>query len=188
MSRRHPALRPRRPRRIPATITAAIVLVIGGLSAAIGIDRLGTGTPLTAATRGLNWLAGLSWSGPVMLAASSVAVVLGVVLVVCAIVPGKRKATGLPISVSADPAPADSEAAIPHRALGQLIAARAQSLNGIDRVRVDATEHRVRVRANTPTRYVQQVSDDLQHNVADTLSSMGIRRQPRIKVQVDHNS
>ncbi len=188
MSRQHPALRPRRPRRIQETITAAIVLVIGGLAAAIGIDRLATGTPLTAVTRGLRWLSGLSWSGAVMLAESSVAAALGIVLLVCAIVPGKRKATAMTISGSAEPPPADSEAAIPHRALGQMIAARAENLNGIGRIRVQASERTVQIHASTPTRYVEQVRDDLRDNVGETLSSMGIPRRPKVKVQVTQST
>jgi hypothetical protein len=167
---------------------AAVLLVIAGLSAVAGIDRLATGHPPTAAIRVLQSVSGLSWSDTAAVAASSVAVVLGIVLLVCGIVPGKRKAAALPVSGDAEPAPATAEAAIPHKALAHLVAVQAKTLNGIDRIHVKANAHTVRVQASTPTRYVHQVSDDLRHNVAETLTSMGIRRPPKVRVQVDQVS
>lgn len=184
MSRRPPPLRPRPARRTPATITAALLLAAGGLAAAAGIARLATGQPPRPAIRLLRSVSTLSWSDATMIIASGIAAALGIVLLVCAIVPGKRDAADLLVPQGGEPAPATVEAAIGHKTLTHMVAARAQTLNGIDRIRVHGNTRVLQVHATTPTRYVDQVRQDLADTVAQTLTSTGIQRPPKTRLHV----
>ena len=85
-------LRRRSSRSVPATITALVLLALAVALAWLGISRLVTGSwPGFMSSVG-DSLAGLTWNSPAVWGASVVLALIGLILLLAAILPGKHTA------------------------------------------------------------------------------------------------
>lgn len=178
---RQPVLRRRPTRVVPASITAAVLVVIGVAAVIAAGGRLATGDTDPTVTTILDWLADLHWNGPVLITAAVVVIILGAVLIIAGVRPGRRDALQL---ATTDSAPQALEAVLPRRALGRLLVSRVEQVDGVGRARADVDERRIVIQATTATRYTDDVNHQISAVVQQALAETRLRRTPRFRVIV----
>jgi hypothetical protein len=172
-----------RPRRmVPAMIVAAVLVVVSALAAA-GIIAVLAGRRLDILHADAigRWLAGLSWSDPVAKVVGAVVVLVGLLLVVIAIVPGRPRVVALNC---AEP---DVVAGITRRGLRCVAAVAASDVDGVDRVRTKARGRRVRVKVTTPLRDSADagaVAGRTRQAVEKALDDLDLARPVRVAVRL----
>ncbi|HEX2301927.1 MAG TPA: DUF6286 domain-containing protein, partial [Pseudonocardiaceae bacterium] len=135
----------RPPRTVPATV-AGLVLLATSLSLAVScIQFLAAKPPLipfsTLAALGRD----TTWNDPAVLVGGAVLVVLGLVLLACAVVPGIPQV----LALTSDER---SPAGVTRSSLARDLAVRAASADGITGARVKVGARTVKVVARTPLR------------------------------------
>jgi len=172
-----------RPRRmVPATIVAAVIIVVAALTAA-GIVAALIGRPIAFLHAGAigSWLTRTPWSDPVALAIGAVLVVLGLVLVLIALVPGKAKVVGL------DTGRPDVLMALTRRGLRHVAATSAGNVDGAEHARATARGRRVRVTVTTPLRdraEAEATRERATAAVTEALDRLDLTRPVTVKVRV----
>ncbi|SDT07484.1 DUF6286 domain-containing protein [Microlunatus soli] len=174
-----------RPSRVvPATITALVLLAIGVAALVAAGYRLATGSPDRTTAVVLSWLSGLRWNDAVLLTAAVVAVVVGLILIIAALRPGRPDV----LQLSADRIGAGSvrrlDGVVPRRALARLINARVGSVDGVDRVQTSVDGRRIVIQARTATRYTEDVRQQIAAAVEHLLAETALEKSPRPRVVV----
>ncbi|MEV0279852.1 DUF6286 domain-containing protein [Streptomyces sp. NPDC050610] len=164
-------------RRAPAIVVGLVLLGAAGLFlydvAAVRADR--------PAMRWRRWLADQlatrhlehAW----VIAGAAIAVVLGLWLLVLALTPGLRRS--LPMRRSGD-----VRAGLDRAAASLVLRDRAMEVAGVQSVRVDVGRRRVKARAQSHFRDVDEVRGDLDAALADGIRQLGLVRQPGLSVHV----
>jgi hypothetical protein len=179
---RSPRLRRRPSRTVPASVVALVLLAAGALTAVAAVSRLVSGTWPAQVTGPAGSLAALTWGSAAVVAATAVAVVLGLVLLVAGLKPGGFRTARLR-APSGDPA-AETDVVISSAALARLAVAAADRVDGVDRVRASADGRHVRVRVTTPSEQTGPVRDQVVQRVRETLAATGVDPAPRVSATV----
>jgi hypothetical protein len=182
MSTTSPQLRRRPSRTVPASIVAVLLLAIGVLAVVAGVARLANGSWPTQVTGPASAVAGLTWGSAAIIAASAVLAVLGLVLVVAALKPGARKAA--PLEAGGAGVASNREFVISTRAIAKLAVARADGVDGVDKVSASASDKRVHVDVTTSSQQRDVVRNQVAGAVSETLAAAGITPRPRVSVAV----
>jgi len=178
-----PALRRRPSRTWPATITAVVLLAAGVLAAVAAIARLVEGDWPSAWTAVQESVTSMSWGSTALWVAVIAAIVLGLVLLLAALVPGARRAAGLAGTGSG--AARRTEVVMSSRGLARMAAATADTVDGVDKVSVSATDRVVRVRVWSSTREDAALVRDRVHQVVSArLQHLAVQPTPRVRVAV----
>lgn len=170
----------RRPRRtVPATIVAFVLLVACVLVAVSCIQMLVGSQPLLPFASLANFGRGLHWRDTTVLVAGGVAAALGIVLLYCALLPGKP--TVLPLREDED----SVRSGVASHGLWQAFGGAAAAADGVTdaRVRPRGTRRivvRVGTRQDQPDSVREQVRDTLTRYV-DRLALAG---RPALHVHV----
>lgn len=174
----------RRPSRVvPASIVAVVLLTVGVLAAISAVARLANGTWPTPVSAGAGGLTGLTWGSAAMLAASAVVAAIGLVLLVAGLKAGAFRTIRLQPANPTSTA-ADTDFVISTRAVARLAAARADLVDGVDKVAVSATARRVDIQAVTTSEQAQEIRDRIAEGVTQTLTDAGLHRVPRVTARV----
>ncbi|MEV6553375.1 DUF6286 domain-containing protein [Streptomyces sp. NPDC051597] len=165
-------------RRIPAALVALVVLAASGLLlydvAAVRADR-----PAMRWRRGLaHWLARHTVDDVVVLVGASVAVALGLWLVVLAVTPGLRDV--LPMRRPS----ASVRAGLDRSAAALVLRDRAMEVPGVQSVRVRTGRAKVAVRAVSHFRELDDVRADLDAALGAAIKELGLAGQPGLSVRV----
>ncbi|MEV0265556.1 DUF6286 domain-containing protein [Streptomyces sp. NPDC050617] len=164
-------------RRVPAIVVGLVLLGAAGLFlydvAAVRADR--------PAMRWRRWLADQlatrhlehGW----VVAGAAVAVVLGLWLLVLALTPGLRKS--LPMRRAGG-----VRAGLDRAAASLVLRDRAMEVAGVQSVRVDVGRRRVKARAQSHFRDVDEVRGDLDAALSDGIRQLGLVRKPGLSVHV----
>ncbi|TGO05648.1 DUF6286 domain-containing protein [Serinibacter arcticus] len=164
-------LRRRPSRGVPATLVALIVLAVSVLATTAAVTRLASSDWPSWATGPARAVAQQSWGATPVIAAAVVGVVLGVVLLLAALVPGRR--SGVPVDLSVTNAEV-SEVVITQRGVARLAAAAADEVDGVESVDVSVSTRLVRVEVVTASRSdVESVRSAVQASVEDRLDVLG---------------
>ncbi|MFD8951412.1 DUF6286 domain-containing protein [Streptomyces xanthophaeus] len=179
-----PARRVRRfrsARRIPAALTALLVLAAAGL---LLYD-------LAAVRPGMHWRGELARrleqhtpADPQVLIAGGLLAVAGAVLLLLACTPGLRRV--LPMTVPGQDT--DLRAGLGRKAAAQVLRDRAMEVSGVRSVRVKVGRSRVRVRATSHFRELADVRADLDEVLAVGIEELGLAHPPRARVRVSRAS
>ncbi|MEV7418110.1 DUF6286 domain-containing protein [Streptomyces sp. NPDC089919] len=172
------AARFRSARRVPAALTALVLLAVAALflydTAAVRAHR-----------PGMHWrrsltrtLAGHTLDDPGVVTAAAVLVALGVLLLVLAATPGLRAV--LPMHAP-DPA---VRAGLTRKAAALVLRDRAMEVAGVRAVRVSVRRARVVVRAVSHFRELDEVRADLDDVLAVGLDELGLAHAPPVDVRV----
>jgi hypothetical protein len=171
-----------RPRRtVPAVIVA---LVLAAASIVIAIEAI---TRLFNQPLGLLPVEALGdlgretqWNDPLTVTVAIVAVLLGVVLLVLALTPGRVRARPLRSvrpGVAVAVAPGDLE---------RLAAQAAETVAGVDHASARAGNGRVSVRADSPLHDPGNLDEQVQQAVSERLDQLGLLDEPQVRVSVRH--
>lgn len=175
-------LRQRHSRVVPATITAVILLAIGVLAAVAAISRLATGTWASQVSTPAGAVGGLTWGSAAVIATTAVVLVLGLVLLIAGIKPGAFTSTRLDSSTPG--AAGERDFVISTRAMARLAAARADTVDGVEKVSVSASGRKVHLRVDTTSEQRDEIRQRVVSSVTDTLTSAGIQPPPRVSAAV----
>lgn len=179
---RSQALRRRSSRSLPATITAVVLLALGVAGAWIGISRLITGSWPTFLAPIRQSLSELSWSSPALWATAIILTLLGLIMVLAALLPGKHTAVRLTNPDGTDPRSA--ETVMSRRGLAKLASTHLDQADGVDSASVKATARKVTATVRTPLHNAPELSGKLKNSLDRKFAQIGIDPAPRVTVKV----
>lgn len=169
----------RRPRRtVPAVIVglillaAAVVVVISCIQLIVGNAPL---IPFTAVGR---FAADASLDDPAVLIGGAVLALVGVVLLVCALLPGTPQV--LALAESND----HTDAGVARQSLARDLTAHARAADGITGARVAVGARTVTVNARTPLRDRSGLSERVRELVGARLDDINLARPARVRVSI----
>lgn len=169
-------------RRSPATIVAIVLLLVAAGTLWAGGQHLFTGQMPAWFDAAHGWLTALTWGSLTALALSAAVLVGGAVLVVSALKPGQ--VSGLAIVPQAvHQSVGGADIVLSRRALARLCGARAAQVDGVDRVRVDATSRSVRLRIDSAAADLQAVRTEVTQSVQERLDALGFARTPAVSIR-----
>lgn len=174
-------------RTVPATIVALVLLALGGLTAVLAVARLVNGTWPGQVTGPARTLSALTWGSTTVVVAGVVIGVLGLILVVAALKPGPFRTARLHAAGNAGSGPAavgETDFVISTRGLARLAAARADLVDGVDKVAVSASARRIHLQVLTSSDQAEQISRQITDDVQQTLSAAGVQPPPRVTAAV----
>lgn len=165
-------------RRLPAALVAAVVLGTAGLFL-YDVAAVRAGRPAMSWRRRLaHELANRRLDDAWILAGAAVAVLAGLWLIALALTPGLRRV--LPMRRETE----DVRAGLDRRAAALVLRDRAMEVSGVRSVRVDVGRRRVRARARSHFRDLDEVRADLDTALADGVRQLGLARRPGLSVSV----
>ncbi|MCD9142339.1 DUF6286 domain-containing protein [Streptomyces albireticuli] len=165
-------------RRLPAALVAAVVLGTAGLFL-YDVAAVRAGRPAMGWRRRLaHELASRRLDDVWILAGAAVAVLAGLWLIALAVTPGLRRV--LPMRRE----DADVRAGLDRGAAALVLRDRAMEVAGVRSVRVDVGRRRVRARARSHFRDLDEVRADLDTVLADGVRQLGLARRPGLSVSV----
>lgn len=173
----------RRPSRVvPATIVAALLLAVGLLAAVAAVTQLVNDAWPDPVNDAAAELTDLSWGSAVVVVSAVVLAVIGLLVLVAGLSPGRLRTARLHASEGDSIEVCDY--VISTRGLARLAAARADTIDGVDRVSVSATGRRVRLRVTTASEQTGQIRDRVQQSVTAALTGAGLSPVPRVSTTV----
>jgi Family of unknown function (DUF6286) len=166
------------PRRIPAGITALLVLAGTGLLLYdVSAVRAGRHA-MPWRTRLAHELAHRPLDDTWVLAGAAVALVLGLWLLLLALTPGLRQVLAL------RPGPGQVRAGLDRRAAALVLRDRAQEVPGVRTVRVAVGRRRARVRVESHFRELDDVREDLDEVLGEARRGFALQHRLRLSVSV----
>lgn len=178
---RSTALRHRPTRTVPATIVSVLLLLLGVGLVWVAVLRLldGRWPAFLGSVNG--WLAGLTWGAALTLVICAGVALLGLVLLLTAIVPGKPNA--LTVTDQADDTgdgPASTDYVMTRRSVAKLAAAHADLVDGVDKVNATAGPRRVQVHVATASEQTADIQRTVTDRVTQALAAAGLKPMPRV--------
>ncbi|PHQ48684.1 hypothetical protein BLA24_28675 [Streptomyces cinnamoneus] len=165
-------------RRVPAAFLAALLLAGAGVLL-YDVVAVRAHHPAMAWRRRLaHELATRPLDDPWVTTGAALAVVLGLWLIVLALTPGRRRV--LPMRRDTP----DVRAGLDRRAAALVLRDRAMEVPGVQSVRVDVTRRRVRARARSHFRDLDEVRTDVGAVLAAGVRELGLAREPSLSVHV----
>jgi hypothetical protein len=166
-------------RRIPAALTAAVLLGLAGLFlydiASVRADRKAMQWRVTLADE----LATRHLDDVWIILGASVAAALGLWLLILALTPGEREV--LPMARSGT---AGVRAGLDRRAAELVLRDRAMEVSGVRSARVDVGRRRIKARATSHFRELEEVRDDLTAALGDAVRQLGLARSPQLSIHL----
>ncbi|MBG6218236.1 hypothetical protein IWX75_002717 [Arthrobacter sp. CAN_A6] len=181
-SARSQPLRRRSSRTVPATITSLILLALAVTGAWVGISRLITGTWPSFLAPIRQSLSGLTWASPAIWTAAVILTIVGLVLFLAAILPGKHTTLRLRGPDGADSRSA--ETVISRRGLAKIASTHLDQADGVDSASVTATARKVTADVRTPLHNAPELRGKLQSSLERKFDQIGVDPSPRVTVRV----
>ncbi|HEY1156386.1 MAG TPA: DUF6286 domain-containing protein [Arthrobacter sp.] len=183
MSRtRSQALHRRPSRSLPATITAVVLLLLAVAGAWAGIERLATGRWPAVLGQVRQALSDLPWNNPAVWAGTALLTVLGLILLLAAVLPGKY--TTLPLAAPGTTDARPTETVISRRGLATIARAHLDQADGVDHATVSATGKKVTALVRTPMHEAPHLAGQLQDSLRRRFEQMGVDPLPHVQVNV----
>ncbi|QYX78594.1 DUF6286 domain-containing protein [Streptomyces akebiae] len=118
-----------------------------------------------------------------MIVGAAVAMALGLWLFLLAVTPGLRRL--LPMrQLTGIPGAEDVRAGLDRRAAALVLRDRAMRVPGVQSAQVDVGRRKVKARARAHFRDLEEVRSDLEAELGEALTSLGLARQPTLAVRV----
>ncbi|MET8846034.1 DUF6286 domain-containing protein [Amycolatopsis sp. NPDC004625] len=166
----------RRPRRsTPAVLTALILLAACILAAVAAIQQLLGQRPWISYDRAAGWLHAQHWNDLVPAIAGGVAVLLGLILVLAAVLPGKL--TVLPLQ--GEPASGASR-----RSYRSTLQAAASGVDGVSGAKLTLNRRKVTARIRTGRTNTDGLSEAVHAAISRRLAQITPATDPTVKVKV----
>ncbi|SDH50294.1 hypothetical protein SAMN05216553_12519 [Lentzea fradiae] len=163
----------RRPRRVlPALLTALVLLAVSVVVAVSAIQLALGETPWLSYDAVAGRLHGLTWSAREVAVAGGVAVAIGVLLFLAAVVPGRARTAAL-----------DDRTAVSVRGLRNAVRLAAQ-VDGVESAVVKANRRRVKTVVRTRRAVVGGLGDTVRAAVEDRVGQFALARPPQVVVRV----
>lgn len=169
----------RRPRRsLPATLVAFVLFAAMVLLVTACVQVLVGSPPALPFAELAAEAHTVRWDNVFVLVAGAVLVVLGVVLLACAWVPGVPEVLPLTGARGA------TAAGVTRRSLRRNLIAAARRVDGVSGASVTVAGGRVRARVATPLRDASDLPSRVRSALDQRLEAIGLSRTPRVSVRV----
>lgn len=179
------SLRHRPGRAIPAIIVSIVLIGLGVGLTWVSVAKLVHGTWPGFAARLGEFVTGLTWQSPASFTTAGALVVIGIVLVVAAIIPGPRNGVFLTVPTPpVDPPTGHEEFMLTRKGLARLAASEADRVDGVSSVSATATEKRVRLTVTTSLRETAPLRDTVTRQVTARLDAVKLSRPPKVLATV----
>ncbi|MGH3436303.1 MAG: DUF6286 domain-containing protein [Sciscionella sp.] len=173
----------RRPRRtLPASLLAMVILAVCVLVATSCIELLVRRRPLIPFATIATWAHQLHWNDTMVLVAGSVVAALGLLSLLCGVLPGKP--TVLPLTEADSAFPTD--AGVSRNGLRSALRVTLGDTDGVRRGRLRVRRRRISWMAHTERRDTDAVRVAAGNAVAARLSGVGLAITPRLRLRVKH--
>ncbi|GAB3526711.1 DUF6286 domain-containing protein [Arthrobacter monumenti] len=179
---RSKSLRRRPSRALAASIVAIVLLAVGAAAASVSIVRLSTGNWPGYLSPATQWLTSLSWNSIGLWATAIVLAVIGVILLLSALIPGKFN--GIRLQSGHEDRDTSTEVLLSNRALTRLATAHADRMDGVTSSRATSKGKRVRLRVTSPLRQPGDLRRRVADSVSERLQSTAPVTNPKIGVNV----
>ncbi|PYI69773.1 hypothetical protein CVV68_01300 [Arthrobacter livingstonensis] len=177
----------------------AILLLAAGVALTwLAVARLLDGTWSTILQQPRNWLAGLRWDSPDLWGLGVAAVVLGVVLLLCALIPGAftaltvrnaaREDTGVGqdgVGQDNEPGMYKRETVMTRRAVAHLARAQCVQIDGVSAASATASNKRVHLKVTTSLRETEDLRARVTDAVRERLDTTGLDPVPRVTATME---
>ncbi|MDQ3885740.1 MAG: alkaline shock response membrane anchor protein AmaP [Actinomycetota bacterium] len=169
----------RRPRRtVPATIVS-LILLAGSLGVAISCIQLISGRPPLIPFAILGELGrDATWNDPIVLVGGAALAVTGLVLLICALLPG----TPLVLALASDSEHID--AGVTRHSLARGLTTHVGRADGITHARVKIGSRVIKVTARTPLRDHSGLVERIGDVVTERLDDINLARRPRLRITI----
>lgn len=182
-SARSRQLRRRPSRTVPATVVALVILALGVLTAIASTSRLVSGSWPATVSSAAAAVAPLAWASTAVLASGAVVALLGLVLLVAGVKLGSSRTATLTAGGVGD-AVGGTEFVISTRSLARMAAARADQVDGVDKVSASASARRVELQVTTTSEHVDEIRRQVTEGVTERLAATGVQPVPRVRATV----
>ncbi|MET3720912.1 MULTISPECIES: DUF6286 domain-containing protein [unclassified Arthrobacter] len=179
-------LRRRPSRTVPASIVGILLLAAGVALVWLTVARLIDGTWSTLLLGPRDWLTGLAWNAPDVWGVGIAAGVVGLILLLCALIPGRFSALTVR-SASGDDAEG-RETVITRSAVAHLAKAQCVQIDGVSSASATATNKRVHLSVKTSLRDAGDLGTRVTDSVRDRLKAIGLDPVPRVTATVESKS
>ncbi|RZU63260.1 DUF6286 domain-containing protein [Zhihengliuella halotolerans] len=171
----------RRPARVtPATIVALVIAAAGAGLVTLAVLRLSNGTWPGAATA-IAEFGAQAWGAPLVAAGGAAAAVIGLVLLLCAVLPGRPSSRPARSAESV-------EAVVTRRGIERMVEHRVGGIDGVSTCRARVRGHKVSVVARTPLRDHSDLSTAVSAASENVLRSALDGSVPRTTVRMVSSS
>lgn len=186
-------LRHRPSRTVPALIVAILLLALGVALAWLAVARLVDGTWSTLLQGARDGLAGLRWNSASLWGAGVAAVVLGLVLLACALLPGAfnalsvRNANRDTVGGETDTGPGvlGRETVMSRRAVAHLARAHCVQIDGVRSATATVSNRRVNLKVKTSLRETDDLRTRITDAVRERLDTVGLDPVPRVITSIE---
>lgn len=180
---RQSALRRRPSRTVPAVIAALILLAVAVAVVWVSVLRLASGAWPTFVVDAANWAHDVSFGSTTAIAAAGGVAAIGLVMLLCAIIPGQYTALSVN-NPDLDGGGGTTEVVMTRRSVARLATARADEVDGVGSVSTSARARSVALSITTPSSQRDAVGATVKQKVRDALQSAGVDPLPRVSVNV----
>ncbi|MDN5765519.1 MAG: DUF6286 domain-containing protein [Humibacillus sp.] len=178
------SLRRRPSRTVPATIAAVCVTAVGGLLAWAAIARLvDSRWPSFVGWTHRN-VGDLTWGSAAAITIAVVLALVGLVLLVSALAPGKPNAFVIDDSDLGSDEVASTELIMTRKAVAKLATAHAHQVSGIDSVSATVTSRAVRLTVSSPSAQRDDLSQRVTAAVREALDAVRLTPAPQVTTTV----
>lgn len=186
-------LRHRPSRTIPALIVAILLLATAVALAWLAVARLVDGTWSTILQGPRDWLAGLRWDSPSIWGIGVAAGVLGLVLLLCAVIPGAFSALTVRNTAreaadsdnDKEPGVYQRETVMTRRAVAHLARAQCVQIDGVATASATASNKRVHLKVKTSLRETRDLRTRVTDAVRERLDTIGLDPVPRVSATIE---
>lgn len=182
---RSTALRHRPARTVPATIVAVILVLLGIGLVWVAVLKLTSGTWPSFLGSVSSWLSSLTWGATLALAIAIAVALVGLVLLIAALAPGKPNAMTIhhepaTQSSTAQDSTKQTEYVMTRRSVARLAAAHAELVDGVDKVSITTSARQVKLRVKTASEQTNDIQHTVTDRVRDALTASGLNPVPRV--------
>ena len=170
-----------RPARTVAIVLFSLLgLLLGAAAVWAGISRLVAGNWPTPVDGWFDQLRSASWSSPVWIGFGVVLAVLAVLMLLSAILPGRRST----LPLAGDDAAAGREEVLAGSGLAALVRSAAERTDGVSSAQVSGAEKLLRVVVQTPVDATDRVRAQVTDHVQGIVDTLPLRTAPKLRVHV----
>lgn len=180
------SLRRRPSRSIPASVVSLVILGVSVGLAWVAIARMMNGTWPTFLEPLRTWLGSARWDDGAVWAVGILMAVAGIVLLLCALIPGAYSVLRVdaPSSRGAIGSGGTQEIVIARRAVANLARSESEAIDGVEKATASAGDTRVHVSVTTPLRDPGAMRQQIVEAVSTRLRESGINPVPKVSATV----
>ncbi|MEO8220929.1 MAG: DUF6286 domain-containing protein [Specibacter sp.] len=186
-------LRRRPSRTIPALVAGILLLAISVGLVWVSIARLIDGTWSTLLAGPRDWLVSQSWNGASVWAIGIVAVVVGLILLLCALIPGSFNALTVRSGAAGQEAEGkksvtgvhERETVMTKGAVAHVARAQCAMIDGVSSASATAGSKHVHLKVHTYLRETSDLHARVIREVQKRLNTIGLDPVPRITATID---